>query len=201
MSDATIPPPRSASSGRMMWLSLAILAVIFTAFYVSARNRAGRLTAPSLHKPRGQYTADFGWPLASAADGSVLSLEKFRGKTIFLNIWATWCPPCVAELPAIERLAANPKLKDVAFLAVSNEDLETIQHFTRQRGYKIPFYRADPDGMPQIFQTDAIPATFIIAPDGRIATAQLGSAEWDDPSVVDYLIKLTSESPGAASGS
>ncbi len=184
-----------------MWLSLAILAVIFAAFYVSARNRAGRLIAPSLEKPRGQFTADFDWPLADVTDGSLLSLEKFRGKTIFLNIWATWCPPCVAELPAIERLAANPKLKEVAFLAVSNEDLDAVQHFVRQRGYKIPFYRADPEGMPRIFQTDAIPATFIIAPDGRIATAQLGSAEWDDSSVVDYLIKLASESTAARSGS
>jgi thiol-disulfide isomerase/thioredoxin len=176
-----------------MWIVLAVLGVIWVAFFQFVRSRDGGSGRPSLHTPAGRFEAAFDWPL-KARDGRDAALADFRGKAIFLNIWATWCPPCVAELPAIERLAANPKLKDVAFLAVSTEDLATIQGFARSRDLKVPVYAADPEGVPPIFVTDAIPATFLIAPDGRIATAQLGAAEWDDPAVVDYLARLTSES-------
>jgi peroxiredoxin len=178
-----------------MGIVLAILAVIWVAFFQTVRNREGGLGAPSLHTPKARFAADFDWPLTTA-DGKRVSLADLRGRAIFLNVWATWCPPCVAELPAIASLAANPKLKDVAFLAVSTEDLDTVRRFAKSRDLALPFYVSDPEDVPQAFTTDAIPATFLIAPDGRIATAQLGSADWDDRSVVDYLVRLTSEGAG-----
>jgi thiol-disulfide isomerase/thioredoxin len=155
--------------------------VVFLIFY-GPKRPPGDLSPPALSAPRGTFQADYDWSLTDR-DGRTLSLAEFRGRPIFLNVWATWCGPCVAELPAIERLA---------FLAVSTEPLETIRAFAQEKKLTVPVYQgADPP--PPIFQTEGIPATFLIAPDGRIATAQVGSTQWDDPSVVAFLEKLVAQ--------
>jgi thiol-disulfide isomerase/thioredoxin len=183
----------SSRTNRLAWLiGLGVLVVAWAVYlhYFGLRGGGGLLMTPGLKPPRGDFRADYHWSLVDL-EGRSVELEQFRGRPIFLNVWATWCGPCVAELPAIERLATNPRLKDVAFLAVSTEDLETIRGFAAAKGLKVPFYHA-PSGPPEVFDSPAIPATFIIAADGRIAAAQVGSAQWDDPSVVEFLERLTS---------
>jgi thiol-disulfide isomerase/thioredoxin len=115
--------------------------------------------------------------------------ERYRGKVVFLNIWATWCPPCVAELPSIARLAADPRLKEVAFLCVAtDESAETVRDFLRDKDWPMTVLHAT--SLPNVFTTDGIPATFLIAPDGRIVAMEVGAAAWDDPSAVEHLEKL-----------
>jgi thiol-disulfide isomerase/thioredoxin len=115
--------------------------------------------------------------------------ERYRGKAVFLNIWATWCPPCVAELPSIARLAADPRLKEVAFLCVAtDESAETVRDFLRDKDWPMTVLHAT--SLPNVFTTDGIPATFLIAPDGRTVAMEVGAAAWDDPSAVEYLEKL-----------
>jgi hypothetical protein len=101
----------------------------------------------------------------------------------------------VAELPSIARLAANPELRDVAFLCVAvDEDIETVRHFVRSRALTLPV-AWNAGTPPEVFQTEGIPATFIIAPDGRIVLAEVGSARWDKPSVVELLKSLARSAP------
>src|SRR5205823_4576372 len=114
----------------------------------------------------------------------------YRGKAVFLNVWATWCGPCVRELPAIANLAANPRLKDVAFVCVAtDEDQDAVRRFLAQRKLNLPVLHAV-GRPPEVFATPYIPATFLIAPDGRIVHVEQGSAQWDDPAVVDKLETL-----------
>jgi thiol-disulfide isomerase/thioredoxin len=108
---------------------------------------------------------------------------------VFLNLWATWCPPCVAELPSIANLVRNARLKDVAFVCVTDEDAETVRQFLDRKQLNIPVLLTD-DPPPPVFQTEGIPATFMIDPSGQVVLAEVGSAQWDDPSVVDRLEKL-----------
>jgi thiol-disulfide isomerase/thioredoxin len=174
-------------------LVLAALAVAWLAFlrFFGPKGPAPDLAPPALRAPNGTFEADFRWSLVDL-DGRPVDFAQLRGKPVFLNLWATWCGPCVEELPSIDRLATNPRLKEVAFLAVSTEPLETIRAFARQKRLAVPVYQS-PGDPPPIFQTDGIPATFLIARDGRIAAAQIGSTQWDDPSVVEFLEKLAAQ--------
>jgi thiol-disulfide isomerase/thioredoxin len=125
-------------------------------------------------------------------DGQPVDFGRFKGKAVFLNIWATWCGPCVQELPSIARLAGNPTLKDVAFVCVSTDDsAEPVKKFLKGKGWPMTVLRAT--DCPAVFRTEGIPATFLIGPDGRIAASEVGSAEWDDPKVMDLLKKLASK--------
>ena len=97
----------------------------------------------------------------------------------------------MAELPAIATLAANPRLKDVAFVCVStDESPEVLRRFVRDKKWPMTVLRSTE--LPDVFLTDGIPATFLIAPDGRIAASEVGAARWDDPSVVEFLERLAS---------
>jgi thiol-disulfide isomerase/thioredoxin len=134
--------------------------------------------------------ADYGLKLKDL-DGKPIDFAQYRGRVVFLNFWATWCPPCRAEMPSIARLAADPRVKDVVFLLASTEDdPEGIRSYAKQAGLSLPFAIAD-GPPPGVFATDGIPATFVIARDGRIAISEVGSAEWDAPGVVAKLETLT----------
>ena len=140
------------------------------------------------NKARG--AADYGLKLKDL-DGKPIDFARYRGRVVFLNLWATWCPPCRAEMPSIARLVANPRVKDVVFLCASVEDDPGgIRAYARQAKLSLPLVIAD-GPVPSVYQTEGIPATFVIGRDGRIAMAEVGSAEWDAPDVVSKLEALT----------
>jgi thiol-disulfide isomerase/thioredoxin len=148
------------------------------------------MTPPSLEAPGVALTADFRWKLLDLEDKPV-ELAKFRGRPILLNLWFTECGPCLEEMPTIANLAANPRLKDkVVFLCVStDESTAKVREFLKDKTWGMTFLRID-SLPPPVFLTDGMPATFVIAPDGRIVTGEVGAAKWDDPPVVDFLEKL-----------
>jgi thiol-disulfide isomerase/thioredoxin len=147
--------------------------------------------APRLDTPGRSGPAEYGWQLLDLDDAPV-AFSRFQGKVVFLNVWATWCGPCVAELPSIAALAADPRLKDVAFVCASTDDsAATVKQFLAGKNWPMTFLRAT--DMPPVFMTNGIPATFLIAPNGRVAAVEVGSAAWNDPSVVEFLEKLSKE--------
>lgn len=135
------------------------------------------------------------WKLISFADRKPFSLASLRGKVIVMNLWATWCPPCVQEMPTFQRL--YDKFKDdpnVAFVFVSLDGSpDPVEQYVAMTKFTPPIYlRAEEP--PVIFRPDeGIPRTFFIAKDGRIVKADSGFAEWDKPWVVDELKKLSAE--------
>ena len=136
--------------------------------------------------------ADYSWAMRSL-DGEVVNLSKYQGKPIFLNVWATWCGPCLSEMPSIERLARNPKLKGVAFLCVSTDETPgPVQAYVDAKKPTMTILHAN-GSIPRVFKTDNIPATFIIAPGGRIVRADVGSNNWDSDDVVGLLEELQRE--------
>ena len=129
--------------------------------------------------------ADYDWTVQSL-DGQDFKMTEAKGKVVFLNFWATWCPPCVAEMPSIQRL--HEKLKDdgIVFVCISSEEASKINQFVREKGFTFPIYtmRGAP---PAIFKTRGIPSTFILSPDGKIAFKHVGSAKWDDEKSIDFI--------------
>jgi thiol-disulfide isomerase/thioredoxin len=169
------------------WLYTGIALALVWILYLSwfGPRRRAILENSALDQP-----AAYDWTLFDLADQPV-AFAAFRNKPVFLNIWATWCGPCVAELPSIAELARDPELAgaDIEFVCVSiDEQSETVRRFLQGRGWKMTFLRAEK--LPAVFATDGIPATFIIAPDGRIVASEIGSADWHEPRVVAFLKRL-----------
>jgi thiol-disulfide isomerase/thioredoxin len=132
--------------------------------------------------------ADYDWTVKSL-DGQNFNMAEAKGKVVFLNFWATWCPPCVAEMPSIQRLYEKIKDQKIMFVCISNEDPSKVSHFVREKGVTFPVYclRGEP---PAVFRTRGIPATFILSPDGKVAFRHVGGAKWDDEKSVVFLKDL-----------
>jgi thiol-disulfide isomerase/thioredoxin len=178
------PRPKAAKADRT-WLLVGLGFVVFwgvyLVFFVPGRSgSSSRLANTGRPEP-----ADYSWQVLDLDDKPV-EFEQYKGKTIFLNVWATWCRPCVLELPSIAKLAANPKVKDVAFVCVSIDDSSArVKSFLKGRNWPMTVFRAT--RLPLVFTTEGIPATFIIAPDGKVVASEVGSSDWDDTEVVSFL--------------
>lgn len=121
-------------------------------------------------------------------EGNAVSFESLRGKVVFMNIWATWCPPCVAEMPNIQSLYEKVGSDKIAFvmLSVDQGGMGKVKKFVDRKGFTFPVYM--PSGpLPQEFYSQAIPTTFIISPEGKIVARQEGMAEYDTPEVREFL--------------
>lgn len=125
--------------------------------------------------------------LNSNADGKDIILGDFKGKPVFLNFWATWCPPCIAEMPSIKELY-NEYKDDVAFVLVSNESTEVVNSFFEKHDYSFPVYSLSGD-VPAIFETSTIPATYLIGTKGRLLISKTGAAKWDSGKMKSLLDK------------
>ena len=132
------------------------------------------------------------WPLRSLA-GDSLNLDDFRGTTVLLNRWATWCAPCLKELPALQAL--YEKHEDITLVLVSGEDQETVRRYIEQREYTFPVYTSE-SPPPDVFKSGSIPVTFVIDPKGRVVLRHTGIADWNDDRVVVFLKRIASVASG-----
>ena len=125
------------------------------------------------------------------AEGVTRNLGRYRGKVVFLNVWASWCAPCIAEMPSIESLYSDLKNdSDVAFLLVSvDEDFEDAKNFVESRDLDLPIYHYRGKN-PEIFDSSVVPTTYVITPTGKLAMKKQGMAKYDSPQFVEFLEKL-----------
>lgn len=124
-------------------------------------------------------------------NGAEKSLRDFEGDVIFMNIWATWCPPCIAEMPSIQSLYSQFRDDDnISFVLVSmDDDFEKAQQFMEKREYDLPIYhyRAKVRGT---YESTVIPTTYVISPDSRIVLEKRGFAKYDTEEFRSFLRDL-----------
>jgi thiol-disulfide isomerase/thioredoxin len=135
--------------------------------------------------------ADAGWKLETL-DGQEVSFGTFQGRAVFLNVWATWCLPCVAEVPSIQDLYDTVKDEGVAVVLVTEEPLETVRPFVERKRWHVPVYLAR-RGLPAALQTSAIPATFLINHRGEVIYRHTGRADWNTEDCRTFLRRLQRE--------
>jgi thiol-disulfide isomerase/thioredoxin len=123
-------------------------------------------------------------------DGDEIELNKYADKVIFLNLWATWCAPCVREMPSIEALSNKFEGK-VEFILASNEEMEKIIQFKTKKPFELNyvFMNTSPESMG-VF---ALPATFIINKNGDIAFEEKGSRDWNSEESINLINKILNE--------
>ncbi len=119
---------------------------------------------------------DLSWRAVSLNNDTV-SLQLPADKPILINFWATWCPPCIAELPSLQRLY-NQYHTQVDFYFISDEDPQTLRAFLLKKGYTIPVYTIQNSVQGKLYSR-SIPASFLIAPNGRLIMNKTGAAKWD----------------------
>ena len=133
-------------------------------------------------------------------DGKPVNLSDLKGKVIFVNLWASWCPPCRAEMPGIEALYKKVDHSKVAFVMLSlDDDAAKAQKFVKAKGYTFPVYLRTGD-LPAPFDSNSIPSTVILGPDGQVAARHDGMAEYDTPefkAALEQLAAAASRSAGS----
>ena len=134
-----------------------------------------------------------------AMQGGEVGLESYRGHVVLVNFWATWCPPCVEEMPSLERLHRALGPEGLSVLGVSvDEDEGAVREFVARHGLSFPILR-DPGGHTAAsYRTTGWPETFIVGPDGTILRILVGPAEWDTPEALAYFRGLLPRRRAAA---
>ncbi|HET8754012.1 MAG TPA: TlpA disulfide reductase family protein [Salinimicrobium sp.] len=133
--------------------------------------------------------ADFNMTLVNSK-GETVNMDEFRGKVIFMNIWATWCPPCIAEMPGINNLYNDVKEKDVTFIMISvDQNFQKAIDFAEEKGYDFEIYKVQ-GTMPRMYATRAIPTTYVIGADQTLALTHKGMGDYDTAEFKSFLQNL-----------
>ncbi len=119
-----------------------------------------------------------------------VALSQLRGKPVVLNFWATWCPPCIEEMPSLVQLQKQMGDK-VTILAVSEDaDDGAYKQFIRDHNIDLLTVRDTQRKTNEVYGTFKFPETFIIDRNGKIVRKFIGATDWTAPEIVDYLNKL-----------
>ena len=133
----------------------------------------------------------------SDLDGQQLSLDQFKGRPVLVNFWATWCPPCVEEIPSLDRLRRQLHGKGFEILAVAvGEPPETVRDFLADKPVSFPVL-LDPEGTTfRAWQAYAFPTSLILDREHRIRYAVFGAFDWASGDVIRQLTPLVDAHPG-----
>jgi peroxiredoxin len=146
----------------------------------------------------GQPAPDFTFP---GLDGKMISLSDTKGKVVLVNIWATWCPPCVDEMPSLQTLYQAFKDENFEILAVSIDSagLEAVAPFMQKHKLTFPALIASQATMQSIYKITGVPDTFIIDKEGILIKKIIGPLNWSSPEVFRLIRELLRE-PLSSSG-
>lgn len=132
---------------------------------------------------------DYDWNLVRM-DSKDVNFSRSKGKVVLVNFWATWCPPCVAEMPSLQKLYDEYGDK-MDFYFVTSEKRETVQQFLSKNNYTFPVYFQVFDA-PALLKASALPTTYLISKDGKIIIEEEGAADWNSEKthqILDSLLK------------
>lgn len=174
-------------------LLLIVVVLFFTSIGASARRYFGVWISEisvALKEDKKLSSETYEWVLRDL-DGRDLQFGTCKGKVVFLNFWATWCKPCIEELPDIQELYEAYGQK-VIFLLVTQEDSSRVIPFVKRKNLKLPiYYAATP--IPEALFSKTVPTTYIIDKRGKIILAETGPSDWNSHEIKTLLDRLIAE--------
>ena len=166
--------------------SAVLVLIVGAATYFAIRQREERAVAV------GDDAPEFSVPTLSSGS---LDLKKYRGQVVVLNLWATWCPPCVEETPSLVRFAEKVQEHGVAVLSVSvDEDQKALQDFVGKYHITYPVGRDPLRALSARYGTYQFPETYILDRHGRVAEKVIGPSDWSDPRMESFVLNLAGAS-------
>ncbi len=150
------------------------------------------LGAPVMSTPAIAATGDqtgfelLAWPAAKPAprwqgvdlNGRVWELSKLRGRAVLINFWATWCEPCLAEMPSLQLLASEDPEKLLVLAVNLKESEDTVRRFAQRTELQLPLIRDADGGMARAWGVSVYPSTVLIDPKGRVQSIVRGEVDW-----------------------
>ncbi|TYA65957.1 TlpA family protein disulfide reductase [Seonamhaeicola marinus] len=153
-------------------------------------NRGLALFSPSVsNDSERESLSSYNWQLKGEKD-DVFDFKTTKGKVVLINFWATWCPPCIAEMSSLQELY-NDYNGQIEFLFITDDSFEVVNAFLNKNDYTFPVYTAISEA-PKNFNVKSIPRTFLIDKEGNIVIDKTGAANWNSDTVrttIDKLIK------------
>jgi peroxiredoxin len=152
--------------------------------------------AATAQKPGAGLTALLDKPQApdfqlSDVDGNIHRLSDYRGRVVIVNFWATWCPPCRAEMPSMQRAWEKLQQEEIMMLAVNvGEDEDTIFQFTANYPVEFPLLMDLDSKIIGEWPVRGLPTTFVVDPQGRLAYRAIGGREWDETELLEQVKAL-----------
>ena len=122
-------------------------------------------------------------------NGTVIDFKTFKGKTLFLNVWATWCGPCRVEMPSIQKLYDKINKDEIVFIMLAVDDrknFDKVVTYVKEKEYTFPVY-VPHEFLPDQLMVKTIPTTFVVNPQGKIATQETGTANYDTEEFKTFL--------------
>lgn len=176
---------------------LTLSNIIFTIFLilmiipqtrVAIQSRLLRLFLTSPDRVEAPVTVNADRIMLSDLDGKMEIVEMAGNKPKVINLWATWCGPCVAELPSLQKLYESYGDR-VEFVLIANEESDKLKQFLTANGYTIPVYR-QLEALPEALESSSIPATFVVDKSGRVQVSERRAKNWNSESVHQILDDL-----------
>ncbi len=152
------------------------------------------LFKPSVDSKKVVPTVDLSTIKFKDSKNNVVSLANLEGKVIFLNFWATWCPPCLAEMPSVNKLYEQfGNDEDVVFLLIdADSDFKKAQAYMDRKKYKMPVYTFASD-LPKQLYSGSLPTTIVLDKKGRISYNGVGAANYASPKFIAFIQALKAQ--------
>lgn len=196
--------PKKAKVTKRDIIELVVIVSIFAVIYLTGSQaevfgkvqqvflKTGVMNASELDESSYQL-ADMNFKVTDR-DGKVIDVNTLKGKTVFINVWATWCAPCVAEMPSINKLKKKlAEYPDIHFLMLSEDKkMETSVKWIDKKGFDLPIHKIV-GRLPEMYETGYVPSTFVISPKGEIVVRHTGMANYNTKRFRKLLIKLSEE--------
>ncbi|MGH9785225.1 MAG: TlpA family protein disulfide reductase [Terriglobia bacterium] len=162
-------------------LTLVGLVTLFVLACLYVLRNSGQFSAPALGETVPNFTL-------RSEDGQVVALGDFRGKIVLLNFWATWCPPCIEEMPSLNRLAEQNADKGLQIIGVSvDENADAYQEFLSRNKISFLTVRDASRGTSDRYGTFKLPESYVVSREGRLLRKVIGAADWTSQEMLTYF--------------
>ena len=181
-------------------LFVVLIVFLLSPFSLSVRSKINQgfiylksmVISPNIIEDAGRINlSTYNVNLTGINNAEDINLKKLKGEVIIINHWATWCPPCRAEMPSLDKLYKDYKDK-IEFLFITSDEEREVSKYYKQREFNFPTYNLR-SAIPKEISTSSIPATFIIDKKGRVVLEEFGPADWNTNKIRAMLEKLINE--------